>query len=125
MDTKYCWRLLLAPDDLEGRALNCPAVTIQYLQYSERKLDTERRFDYADDDGLVHVWLARSGSRAHTARELLDRLVSDSVIGFGGFLKSAPVPPSIVYTTVGWRGYFERQYQWIGEQRAFKQWEEV
>lgn len=70
-----------------------------------RKLDTKRRFPYADDDGLAHVWLDSSGNEALTARELLDFLDSDSVIGFSRLLRSVP---SNVYTTVS--DCFERQY---------------
>ncbi|KAJ7757791.1 hypothetical protein DFH07DRAFT_772781 [Mycena maculata] len=101
-----------------------PVLSISVV-YTDRKLDTENRFEYANNDGLVHVWLASSGNRALTACELLELLDSDSVIGFGRFLKSMLAPPSNVYTVLGWLGYFERQYQWLVKQRVFKQREEV
>ncbi|KAJ7743029.1 hypothetical protein DFH07DRAFT_835827 [Mycena maculata] len=127
MEPDFCWRLLLPEDDVEGLKLDSPVVSLQYL-LARPDLHPTRRFEYFDDTGVVHAWIATSNSlRSYTADELLHRLDPDSVIGawLGGFSSSAPDPPDNIYTIVGWPGYYERLYQWMVGRKRFRHWDDV
>ncbi|KAJ7087152.1 hypothetical protein C8R44DRAFT_991421, partial [Mycena epipterygia] len=101
-------RLLLSQEDVEGSALDIAAVPIQYLL--SRPLHPTQRFEYYDDHGVVHAWIATpgSGKPSFTANDLLARLNQmDSVVGIrlSSFLNAPSEFPANVYTVVRGPGY--------------------
>jgi hypothetical protein len=66
---RFCWRLLLAEDDLQGLKPTMAAAPVQFLL--PRSLHGARRFQYENDRGVVHVWLALGNGESFTAQQLL------------------------------------------------------
>ncbi|KAJ7878349.1 hypothetical protein B0H14DRAFT_2567311 [Mycena olivaceomarginata] len=101
------------------------AAPVQFLL--SRSLHGTRRFQYENDRGVVHVWLALGNGESFTAQQLLALLPADSVIGvrLASLCNPPPRPPTNIYTAAGWPAYQEVLHQWVVAQREFKSWDDV